>query len=61
MLKDACYVNRQAVYEKNGQYFVYVVKDDGMREAHYITKGEQYGNYLVVKDGLEGGEKVELP
>lgn len=61
VLKDACYVNRQAVYEKNGQYFVYVVKDDGMREAHYITKGEQYGNYLVVKDGLEGGEKVELP
>ena len=61
VLKDACYVNRQAVFEKNGQYFVYVVREDGMREAVYITKGEQYGNFLIVKDGLEGGEKVELP
>ena len=60
-LKDACYVNRQAVFEKSDKYFVYVVKDDGMREARYITPGEQYGNYLIVKDGLEGGEKVELP
>ena len=61
VLKDACYVNRQAVYEKNDRYFVYVVREDGMREARYITPGEQYGNYLIVKDGLEGGEKVELP
>ena len=60
-LKDTCYVNRQAVYEKNGQYYVYVVREDGMREAVYITPGEQYGNYLIVKEGLEGGEKVELP
>ena len=61
VLKDVCYVNRQAVYEKDGKYFVYFVNENGMRDAVYITAGEQFGNYLIVKEGLNGGEKVELP
>ena len=60
-VKDACYVNRQAVYDKDDIYFVYVVQENGMRRAVEVTPGDKIGNYLIIKEGLNGGENVELP
>ena len=60
-LKDVCYVNRQAVYEKNGVRFVYVVKENDIRNAVAVEVGDRVGNYYIIKSGLEGGELVELP
>ena len=60
-LKDVCYVNRQAVYDKDGIFFVYVVREDGMRRAVEVIPGDRVGNYVIIKEGLSGGENVELP
>ena len=60
-LKDVCYVNRQAVYDKNGLYFVYVVQENGTRRAVEVTCGDRIGNYMIIREGLNGGESVELP
>ena len=60
-LKDVCYVNRQAVYDKDGKYFVYTVDENEMRHAVIVEPGDRVGNYLIIKSGLNGGELVELP
>jgi len=59
--KDICYVNRQAVYEKEGVTFVYVVGENDVRHAEIVKVGEKVGNYYIIEEGLEGGELVELP
>ncbi len=60
-LKDVCYVNRQAVFDKGGVHFVYVVKENDIRNAAIVEVGDRVGNYYIIKSGLEGGELVELP
>lgn len=59
-LKGAVYVENRAVHEKDGKRFVYVVGDDGYRDAAEVRVGEQVGTYVVIKSGLTGGEKVTI-
>ncbi|MBQ9870873.1 MAG: hypothetical protein IJM27_02995 [Eubacterium sp.] len=60
-IKDVCYVNTLAVFKKGDKNYVYVVRDDETKRAVEVELGEQFGTYYIIKSGLEGGEKVELP
>ncbi len=60
-LKDVVYVNRQAVYDKSGTYFVYQVDDKDIPHAVIVERGDKVGNYQIITSGLAGGENVELP
>ena len=60
-LKDVCYVNRQAVFDKGGVHLVCVVTENDIRNAVIVEVGDRGGNYYIIKSGLEGGELVELP
>lgn len=58
-LPDVLLVPVQAVAQKEGQYFAYVVSPKGV-EARPVTVGENNDKFAEVKDGLTEGEKVAL-
>lgn len=59
-LHDAVYVKASAVEEVDDNYFVYVLDENGYREAVPVTIGERVGEYRLITEGLSGGEKVTL-
>lgn len=64
--KDVVYVNRHAVCTINGNgkeedtYCVYVMQENGFQRAVFVTPGERIGNDIIIKEGLNGGEKVVI-
>ncbi|MGZ8517079.1 MAG: efflux RND transporter periplasmic adaptor subunit [Chitinophagaceae bacterium] len=48
----------KAVTEQLGEFFVYVVGDSSKVSQRKITVGKQLGTTVIVKDGLQEGEKV---
>lgn len=59
-LSGIVYVDTKAICEKNKEYFVYKVTDDGFLEPVYVTLGDEIDNVTVINSGLEGGEEVAL-
>lgn len=62
-LTDVVYVPAADVHhgEDSGEkdfYFVYILDENGYRDAVVIQPGGRVGDYMVVKEGLQGGEKV---
>jgi len=55
--QDAIIVKSEAVVEKDGKYFVYVVENDSAVEKE-VTIGLDTGSFLEIKSGLAEGEKV---
>ncbi len=58
LLKDAIYVDKDAVYHKDDKSFVFIVSDEGFLDAVYVDTGETIGEYAIIKSGLNGTEKV---
>lgn len=48
----------KAVTEQLGEFFVYVVGDSSKVSQRKIIPGKQLGTAVIVKDGLEQGEKI---
>lgn len=65
-LTDVVYVDKDAIQIVEGEestqdtYFVYVMEEDGYRKAVFVTTGDQINGYIVITQGLNGGEKVTL-
>ncbi len=57
-LKDVVYVDAGYVHEMDDRYFVYVLDEEGFRNAVFVTVQNQVSGYLVISEGLSGGEKV---
>lgn len=57
-LKDAVYVQADVVHKAGEQYFVYVLDEQGYRDVVWVTPGDRVEPYLVITEGLSGGEKV---
>ena len=58
-LTDVIHVPAQAVFQKNGQYLVYVRKN-GKFESRAIQLVKQSESMMVVKSGVEAGEVVAM-
>lgn len=56
--KDVCYVNKRAIVEKGDKFFIYVVKENGMQRVVEVKTGEKVDDYIIITEGLEGGETV---
>lgn len=50
----------KAVTEQLGEFFVYVVGDSNKVSQRKITVGKQLGTTVIIKDGLQEGEKVAV-
>lgn len=59
-LFDVVYVEAAAVHEGENGCFVYVLDEEGYRNAVGVTTGDKVDNYYVITEGLSGGEKVTL-
>ena len=55
-IKDALLIPQKCVIELQGQYSVFVVKDDNTVEAKQISVGARIGDLWLVTEGLEGNE-----
>jgi len=58
--KDALLVPQKCVSELQGQYSVFIVNSENMIESKQVKVGEKIGEFLVIKDGLNDGDKVIL-
>lgn len=61
VVKDVCYVDKQAIISKESGDYVYMVDEEGRRRAISVKKGDIVGDYCIILDGLTGGERVTLP
>ena len=59
-IENAVYVQKDAVHEKDGRYFVYTLGENGYRQAVWISVGDQVGDYRIITEGLKSGDEVVL-
>jgi len=48
----------KAIVEQLGEFFVYVLGDSNKVSQRKVQTGKQLGQYIIIKDGLEAGEKI---
>ena len=58
--KDALYIPQRCMTEIQGQYSVFVVNDENKVESRQIVTSERVNDYIIVKEGLQKGEKVVI-
>jgi len=58
VIEDALLVPQQCINELQGQYSVFVVKDDNTVEAKQVTVGARIGDLWLITGGLEGNESL---
>lgn len=58
--KGAIYVPREAVKTSEQGNYVYVVKDNGFPEITPVVAGETVDDVIIIREGLEGTERVAL-
>jgi HlyD family secretion protein len=58
-IDDVLFVPQEAVFEKFGKRYVYV-GDNGAFEEREVTLGEKSEDFVVIREGLEEGERVAL-
>ena len=59
-VKDALLIPARCISELQGQYSVYVVKNDNTVENRQIKAGERIGDMQIVSEGLQPGDKVVI-
>jgi membrane fusion protein (multidrug efflux system) len=59
-VKDGLLIPQRCVMEMQGQYSVYVVNDKNIVETRQIPKGEYIGDLLLVREGIQAGDKVVI-
>ena len=59
-VKDALMVPQRCVSELQGQYSVYTVNAENLIEAKQIKIKAKIGDYYIVNEGINAGEKIVL-
>ena len=59
-VKGGLLVPQRCLMELQGQYSVYVVKDDNTVEARQVKTGPPIGDYVLITEGLSAGEKLVI-
>ena len=57
---NVLYVDRTAIKTANGEPFVYILNQDGLREIRAVKTGLQTDKYVEIVEGLLEGDKVIL-
>ena len=60
LVEGALLVPQRCISELQGQYSVFVVKEDNTVEARQITVGERLGDLRLITEGLNAGESVVI-
>jgi len=57
-LENAVMIPQRCLIELQGLFFIYLVNAEGVVEQRRIEKGPDYGDYVIVRSGLEANEEV---
>ncbi len=60
MEKDALYIPQRCAIEMQGQFSVFVVNNENKVESRQIVAGERINDYVIVKEGLQKGQKIVI-
>lgn len=60
VIEDALLIPQRCVIELQGQYSVFIVKDDNTVESRQIFVGSRIGDLWLIKDGLKGNESIVI-
>ena len=58
--KDVVYVNKNAVVRTEDHAWVYIVDENGYREAREVVLGDTIEDSQIIESGLEGGEVISV-
>jgi membrane fusion protein (multidrug efflux system) len=58
VIEDGIMVPQRSITELQGQYSVMVINNESLLEARQVKVGPQKGNFWIITEGLEIGEKV---
>mgnify|MGYP002622720766 CR=1 FL=1 len=58
-IKDAVYVDKDAVVKGDDGYYVYIV-NNGVFSARSVQIGDTIDDYMIILDGLDGSEEVAI-
>lgn len=58
--EDVLFLNKKAVKSANGENFVYMLGEDGLRYMQYVTTGLVTKEYIEIISGLSEGDSVVL-
>lgn len=59
-VKGGLLIPQRCVMEMQGQYSVYVVNDENKVETRQIVPGDDFGDLLLVNEGIQAGAKVVI-
>jgi len=59
-VKDGLLVPQRCLMELQGQYSVYVVKEDNTVESRQVETGPPIGDYTLITEGLSTGENIVI-
>ena len=60
VIEDAILVPQRCVIELQGQYSVFVIKEDNTVESRHIELGPRLGDLWLVKEGLSGSDRIVI-
>jgi membrane fusion protein (multidrug efflux system) len=58
VIEDGIMVPQRSITELQGQYSVMVINNESLVESRQVKVGPQKGNFWIITEGLEIGEKV---
>lgn len=59
VLRDVVYVPKECVFDVDDRdYYVYLLDEDGFRDAVKVTVGTTVDGYTVIESGLQAGDRV---
>jgi multidrug efflux pump subunit AcrA (membrane-fusion protein) len=60
VMKDVVYVDSAAINTVDDKCFVYVLDENGYRDAVFVETGDVVDSYTIITAGLNGGEQVTV-
>lgn len=57
-IEDVIYVPKNCVFEIDEEYYVYLLDENGFREAVNVEIGDAMDEYMVIQSGLNEGDRV---
>lgn len=57
-MEDVIYVPKNCVFEIDEEYYVYLLDENGFREAVNVEIGDAMDEYMVIQSGLNEGDRV---
>ncbi len=59
-LKGALYVEQNAVLTVNDKNYVFMLNEEGYKEAVEVEVGNVVGDYIIIEEGVKAGDRVVM-